>query len=259
MEMTQIINKENNPVNSKNCGYNHENIKWITDMSAVGNGTKLDVKGKSFVVATISGTFDATVCFIGYYDNGSAGTSRSRLNAKNCITGEITSNIKAAGAYIIDVSNVAYIMARCDAYTSGAVSVDGIVYTKPIQQGTFPTEVIVVSSSNRNVMIGKAFNITVAAGATSSYVISNVDVGGYVFNYLVVRSDKQHPFIASLWYQPNPAGSIGYNQGVIDVISVNDFRGTSDWIEVKGNTISVQIKNDSSEDRKYDVYLYGVR
>lgn len=128
-----------------------------------------------------------------------------------------------------------------------------------INQENNPANVKVVDSKNRNVMIANAFGITVGAGATINSVINQVDISGYVFNYLVIRSDKSHNFTASLWYRHNPEGSLSSPNGVIEVISGEMIRGASDWVEVKGNKINVQIQNKSDEDRQYDVYLYGVR
>jgi len=95
--------------------------------AATGNGVELDVAGCPTASLQVSGTFSATVTFEGTVD----GANWIAIQMTNLNAGTASTTATAAGLFAGNVAGLLKIRARISAYTSGNVTVDGIVTTAP--------------------------------------------------------------------------------------------------------------------------------
>jgi hypothetical protein len=100
------------------------NVKMQDAAAATGNGTTLQLAGRSSAVLQVSGTFAATVTWEGTVDGSNwVGVALADLNST---TRARALTATAAGLYLLDgVAGLLAVRARISAYTSGNVTVVG--------------------------------------------------------------------------------------------------------------------------------------
>lgn len=99
--------------------YLHDNTE------SVQNGETINVSNYGIVAIRITGTFDATVSFLGAIMS----TGYDFINAKKIDDGRVMPSTKERGTYLIDCRGLSYIQARVTSYTSGAVTVVAKAYS----------------------------------------------------------------------------------------------------------------------------------
>lgn len=245
MNISQVINQETNPVNAKLCEYGYKEFTSLTDAAQVASGSSIHAEGYQSAIINVTGDFVADVVVMPNY----AGTAFGTLQVKNLKSGEVTKVITSAGCYIVDLSGVAAFRVRVNAYTSGTVSAAGLLLGKPLSENTI--------SGGRNVLLATAFGVTVPANTSNHKVIEKVDVRKYPYNYITVRASSG-TITSKLYYSSSVEGDLGAPVPAITVMEEVLTRGASEWIEAKGNIVSVLLDNNSDAEQTYDVYLYGV-
>lgn len=245
MNISQVINRETNPVNAKLCEYGYKEFTSLTDAANVMSGSNIHAEGYQSAIINVTGDFVADVVVMPNY----AGTAFGTLQVKNLKTGAVTKVITSAGCYIVDLSGVSAFRVRVNAYTSGTVSAAGLLLGKALSEDAI--------SGGRNVLLAKAFGVTVPASTSDHLAIEKVDVRKYPYQYIVARTSSGM-ITAKLYYSPSVEGDLGAPVPSITVMEDVLTRGASEWIEAKGDVVSVLLDNNSDADKTYDVYLYGV-
>ncbi len=248
MKMTYNVNPQEQPVNAKICDYGAEEVVSLDNVSEVRTGMRFDVKGKTFAHIRVDGEFEAEVIVLGYFSDKSGDHEIATVyKHKSC---ESVRVITGAGGYFVDLTKYQFICARVNKYTSGSVTATMTLFTKP----TVP---YVEKDRNSQIAYSHAFSVN---GGGYGCPVNTISIGGFPFQYVVVRADASHDFRVAFYYGVSNMGSFGAPMGDMFVADVkNTVRTVSDWTEAKGDKLSVYIHNDDTEAHNYDVYLYGVR
>ena len=89
--------------------------------AATGAGTSMSVSQYGMALIAVSGTFVATITFQTLGPDGNT----YPINAKNILTGAVSSTTSATGLYEVDARGLISVVANITAYTSGSVTVVG--------------------------------------------------------------------------------------------------------------------------------------
>ena len=120
--------------------------------TATGNGTPLNVLGKSTVAFQLSGTFVATVTFEGTVDYH----TWIAITARDVASGGTATTATTTGIYVADCAGLLFVRARVSAYTSGSVTVvaeatmgesDGATTGSEVHLGQVGGEAVVAAAS----------------------------------------------------------------------------------------------------------------
>lgn len=217
------------------------------EQSSTNTGPAYDVSGCESVIFTVEGEFEGTVGFFGRRREDSP--LRRITPFIDIDTGRFVTVASKPGNYYVDVSGYSVIHARVDSYVSGAVTVIARAFTTKSDD----------FERRRNVEIQRVINEPVDAG-TSKY-LSTVDISDYVFTYVAIRADSGHEYTINFSYLAKNLND-GMPESIMPsttVIEGDSARAVSEWEEVKGEVIRVQIENKDDEDHTYHVVLYGVR
>ncbi|MHC1786140.1 MAG: hypothetical protein AB9880_03645 [Christensenellales bacterium] len=221
--------------------------------TVAGNGAtiQLDFLYRQAVVY-VSGTFVGTLIPVCIYKSGVGGTGvicRDRY-------GNAVKFITAPGVYYVDVSGAYSFYCALSAIASGSVTVESAYYTMAGQP----------EKGQRNVLLASVQSQTMAAETATTAVISDIDVRDYLFNYVVARFESAGSgATVSLYYETDEViNSILPETPVIQpataLYSYGDtVRFASDWFEVRGTHVSVNLENAKSTDLVYTIALFGVK
>ena len=95
--------------------------------TAAGVGTSMSVAGYATALLAVSGTFVATVTFQAVGPDGNT----YPINAKNVLTGIVSSTTAGTGLYEVDARGLSSVVANITSYTSGSVTIKGQAQASP--------------------------------------------------------------------------------------------------------------------------------
>ena len=112
----------------------------------------------------------------------------------------------------------------------------------------------------RIVRVGMASGISSPANTTTE-ALKKRDTSLFVYLFAVIRTDLAHSWDLLFQHVSDaPLPSMGHaTMGDNLILSSTKQRDQTEWWEVRGTLTTVRIRNNSDEDRIYDILLYGVR
>lgn len=219
----------------------------LNSVSEVQSGKELDITNASTVIVRVTGDFVGKV-IVGAkaIDN----TTTWGYWVENLDTGVPVKTITKSGLYLFRNCGYKTLSGRLAEWTSGTVTVDLIAF---IASPTF-------ENRKKNVEIANALGVSVEAGAYTK-VIDRLDISEYPFQYVTVRADSKHDFTVGIWYCATNVADASFPStiGDITILSGNQIRGYSEWVEAKGTKCEVYITNKDTVAHTYDLFLFGVR
>jgi len=242
-KLTGSIDEDGLPVKMKSPAQ----VTLQNEQTSTNTGPAYDVSGCESVIFTVEGEFEGTVGFFGRRREDSP--LRRITPFIDIDTGRFVTVASKPGNYYVDVSGYSVIHARVDSYTSGAVTVKARAFTTKSDD----------FERRRNVEIQRVISEPVDAG--SSKYLPNIDISDYVFTYVAVRADSGHEYVVNFSYLAKNLND-GMPEAIMPstiVIEGDSARAVSEWEEVKGEAMRVQIENKDDADHTYHVVLYGVR
>ena len=128
--------------------------------TAAGVGTSMSVAGYATALLAVSGTFVATITFQAIGPDGNT----YPVNAKNVLTGIVSSTTTGTGLYEVEVRGLSSVVANITAYTSGSVTVKG-------QAQAVAASGQQVSLAGSNVLLGE-YSFAYASAAAANTVVN---------------------------------------------------------------------------------------
>ena len=256
MNFAQIVNSKNNPVNSSISQMIYEETQVHNAMQGAGNGTLIDVDGKSAVILYVTGDFNAEIVITGSVD-GSTFPSPYRhipMMAYDFYEEKYVKFITKAGVYLVENIGYSKLRVRIDAYKSGEVSVLARVFATPIEWGQIRGK---AKAKNRLERVLAITGKTITAGSKVT-LPDIIDASDFVYFFVVSRSNAAHPRIIYFLYEFSDI-TLGSTYGDINVIDDSLIRQKSERIEPLSEVMKVGIHNKDTVDHIYDVFVYGVR
>lgn len=213
-------------------------------VTAVGSSTAQTVGAQTLFTVEVSGTFVATVKVQGYLASSSSYTDLPVYS----LTGKRLTKITEPGIYQCYVSGLVQVRSRVDSYTSGSVSVTGMLSREAMRQ------------HDRLVELFHGTTASVAAGANLDVVAaaSMIDTSGYVYLRVGVKADSTGDFTLRYLPYPRPDTSVSNYESYIDVLAAT-LRGHSELIEPKGRGAVFNVLNGDTGAHTYTVTVWGVR
>lgn len=224
-------------------------------VSSNQSATFVAVRGRQSATFQVSGTFVGTVRVRGFI----AGNSHAIpvMNDKNIWISEITK----PGLYQVPLRDYEWIGAQY-IHTSGACTV-----VLRVGYGAVPTGFY---RPKRFELVASALNVAVAASTTAEIggittIPKPLDLSDYALIEAAAYSDAIHTFsVRGVPVSPAATWS-GSIYGFHDLLVVGaggaraSQRGVGEWVEPKTPLYRIYVANGDVEERRYDVYIYGVR
>lgn len=243
MNISQVINTENNPVKAKVCGTASKEFTSLSEVEQVKTGSRVYCDEYQSAALIVSGDFVGEIQVMGYYAEG----VNKNLRVRAAATEQLAHTITKPGCYLIDLCGLNWFVVRVDKYTSGTISANGTMFVKPLP-----------NFAKRNELVATALGVTIPANSASNIILDRINIEEYPYQYVVARTNTGGKIKVKFNYKPNKQGTMGPPLDSIVVLETVT-RGASDWIEAKGQNVTVYVDNGSDADLTCDVYLYGVR
>lgn len=231
----------------------------------ISTGKIMDVSGRRSAIINVTGEFVAEIGLFVQFEKGSG--LRKYPHVVDAISGKKLDDgtIRKKGIYVADISGFSGLATRVEKIDSGNVTtmVEAVTTPNAIVENAKQFKVEVAELKN------KARNIPIFIGeqevlADELKGITAVDITDYVMVYVVVRVDTPHDAEVSFSFV-GPKNDEGFNTALppLKVISLtkeeSEVRYGSEWVEVKGARLLLNIKNNSDISQNYQIVLYGVR
>jgi hypothetical protein len=188
------------------------------NVTAVGNGSTLDVNGKATVVFSVTGTFVGTVIFEGSIND----VDWFPILTTQFGSGVISNSVTTTGLYRGAVAGLKSVRARVSAYTSGSIKVVG--------------RATVVDSSTKSVQIAGASS----TGGAMPVTLQGLDANGN----LKVTVDSANAIIP-VAIQDRLPRTIVTQTGA--VVTPNGGANLSSWIDTDGfDKVAVKANSNSA-------------
>lgn len=253
MEMAQVINPKTNPVNSSISKMTYEEVQVLSNLQDTGNGTLINVDGKSSVVLYVTGSFVATIVA-----QGSTGTSFPPNTAEQAIKAydvsdeKYVTKITKPGVYVLENIGYSKFRVRVDRYTSGSVSVLARAFVEPIELGQSKER-----KKPRLERVAEKTGYKVSANQ-EVMAIPIFDCSDYVYLFVVARSNTAHSRRIAFNFSFSNQ-TLGPTYGDVYAIDDSKDRSKSERIEPLSESVSLWVKNNDSAEHTYDIFVYGVR
>jgi hypothetical protein len=234
----------------------YEEVQVHDAAQSAGNGTFVNVDGKSAVILYVTGDFEGEIVTNGSVDGTTFPSPYRDLSmmAYDFYEEKYVKFITKAGVYLIENIGYSKLRVRVDRCKSGTVTVLARVFATPIEWGQTRAKAKAKKRLERVLTItGKT--ITAGSKVTLTDVI---DASEFVYFFAVSRSDTAHSRVIYFLYEFN-GNSLGSAYGDINAIDDSLIRQKSERIEPLSEIMKVGIHNKDSVDHIYDVFVYGVR
>lgn len=162
-------------------------------------------------------------------------------------------DISEEGIYRADITGLASLRFRLNSLDSGSMTITAVASdSQPPEIGT---------PRARNALLQR--NLNVAVGGEAFLNLPNLSASDTPIIYCSVRSDEVHDFeVEAVWSEKEGTGQTtfgGHGPAETAVVVENGDRGTSEWLEVRGNQVQFRIRNESTSQRNYDLFVFGIR
>ena len=203
--------------------------------TAAGVGTSMSVAGYATALLAVSGTFVATITFQAIGPDGNT----YPVNAKNVLTGIVSSTTTGTGLYEVEVRGLSSVVANITAYTSGSVTVKG-------QAQAIPASGQQVSLTGNMPPLDPVTPRLLATIPYTDFTTASSSIYPYYLSSLT-RSARQRTFmIYNTMNQPLTSNALAFYDSVLGITGQPGIAQTAVFTAAGSNAVSTVTSESAS-------------
>lgn len=221
-------------------GSSSKEVTLFENQQVSGWAPTIDVSKYNSVLINVSGDFSGYI-LPGFWMDG----EQHRWDAIEAGTDKIVKSITKSGIYVMDITALPNIRFRAHALDSvDGVSVTAILSSEKIERR------VITTPSDRIVELAR-YSGDIEPGDNLG-LIPNIDTSGVVFYFILNRFDS-NVYFTEQWMD----GVVAYTDKV-KTFSTSG-RGASEWFEIKGRSLNINLVNEGELPLSGSFIVYGVR
>lgn len=228
---------------------------------SVSTGKVMDISGRRSVIINVTGDFVANITLVVQLTKG--GFRQQLFNLIEAGSGEKIEDgrLTKKGVYVADISGFSTLATRVNEIEEGnvTISVEAVTVPNILIENAKRLELIDAVNKPRNVLLYSG-ETEVEKGEIKR--IGNNLAQDFVMVYAVVKVDVPHDAQLDFSFTTS-LDDFSVSSPPIHAFSIkkegSPLRLCSDWIEVKGDRVSLIVTNNSEVKQNYKIAFFGVR